>query len=224
LYDTVLPLPLSCLADRLRVVFVGKEIDYNQGLSILSIRRSRVRAALQFLKVNCPVYRDVTIDDARLAELPEDGDSVCDAVRNLVVATGDEDDAVDSEGKSYVSDPLKNDDDNFGVDGLNDKLKNDDENEDAAAAADSEAMDEFDGDVPALTSTGVFGVDGVTSAQDVNQTAIPAFRHKIAGKEGPDDGDLEDSIPTDDNEFEVRVSVAIFGFNDLSLRFLAGVR
>jgi len=209
LLDTVLPLPISCLPDRLRIVFVGKEVDYSQGLNILSIRRSRVRAALQFLKTNCPAYADITIDETRLSTLPEDGDTICEAVKNLVVVTGEEGDHIDTQGKSYVPDPLLNDDDNFGVDGLNTKI---DECDDNCNEVDSEITDEYgnvDGDVPAFVSTGVFGVDGVTSAQDVNSAAIPMFVNKLSKASAANNlDDIVDSIPTDENEFKVTNAVA----------------
>lgn len=72
--DGVLPPHASILAATIGVTFVGpKNLPEKTLPAFLRVNRARVRSALQWLKANNPVYRQVIISAERLAELPEDG-------------------------------------------------------------------------------------------------------------------------------------------------------
>jgi hypothetical protein len=105
LRDTILPLPLSVIADRLRLVFVGMQFDRSKAVALLAVSRARVLAALNFLKRVHPGYEDVDISDERMNALPDGEDIVPDALWNLVAKTGESGPGVDSEGKGYVPEP-----------------------------------------------------------------------------------------------------------------------
>ena len=67
LIQTVLPLPISVLADRLKIVFAGKDFDRLRSYKVLMVSRARVRAALEYLCRHSPFYRDIAVDEKALA-------------------------------------------------------------------------------------------------------------------------------------------------------------
>ncbi|KAJ7576511.1 hypothetical protein C8J56DRAFT_800163, partial [Mycena floridula] len=74
---TVLPRPMSSLYDEIVVIFVSNnqqatEEMFKRYLTPLLVRRGRILHALQWLKVNNPLYHDIEIDMDALAEYPSD--------------------------------------------------------------------------------------------------------------------------------------------------------
>jgi len=70
----ILPPEPKILAATIGVTFVGpKNLPEWSMPNNFRVRRERVRVALEWLKVNNALYNDITISDARLQLLPEDG-------------------------------------------------------------------------------------------------------------------------------------------------------
>jgi len=72
-----LPRAVSTLADEVHVLFVGTDLpDRNEmwHKRVLRVRRRKVLAAIQWLVANNPRYADCVLDEAALAELPDDED------------------------------------------------------------------------------------------------------------------------------------------------------
>lgn len=192
LLDTYLPLPLSCLPDILRVVFVGKNFDRSKAVSVLAISRQRVRTALQWLVKHHPLYNAISINEDILSTYPDDDTQICDEVWALISKTGESGNNVDTEGKGYVPDVLDNndgsgsddnDEDNvdFGVDAIN-FPHNKRDAEPSASDNGGERMD-------AIHAAGVFGVDGITSARQIFSNAGKVFNKAIGRQQFGFDGD-----------------------------------
>ncbi|KAH9045123.1 hypothetical protein EDB84DRAFT_1265854 [Lactarius hengduanensis] len=75
LTDTqIMPPSLAILATTIGVTFVGpKNLPEKTMPGFLWVNRTRVRLALEWLKFNNPIYRDIVISSDRLCELPVDG-------------------------------------------------------------------------------------------------------------------------------------------------------
>ena len=72
--DSVMPPRPSILTATVGVTFVGpKHLPAKSMPGFLRVNRAWVRMALVWLKINNPIYGDITISDTRLDELPEDG-------------------------------------------------------------------------------------------------------------------------------------------------------
>ncbi|KAJ6561391.1 hypothetical protein DFH09DRAFT_886465, partial [Mycena vulgaris] len=74
---TVLPRPMSTLYDEIVVIFVSDDHEATADMfkrTPFLVRRGRVLLALNWLKANNPLYRDVIIDLVALAEYPADED------------------------------------------------------------------------------------------------------------------------------------------------------
>ncbi|CAF1507417.1 unnamed protein product, partial [Adineta ricciae] len=75
---TSLPLKLDDLCDSLKIIFVGSRIpNKNQLKRILTVRKTKVAAALQWLKTNNSLYRHVTINKCTIENLPDDDVPEC---------------------------------------------------------------------------------------------------------------------------------------------------
>ncbi|KAJ7484496.1 hypothetical protein FB451DRAFT_1028110 [Mycena latifolia] len=75
---TVLPRPISTLYDETVVIFVSDDCEATAEMfkrTPFLVCRGRILRALNWLKANNPLYNDITIDLAALAEYPEDDDS-----------------------------------------------------------------------------------------------------------------------------------------------------
>lgn len=69
---TIMPQQVKILAATLGITFVGpKNLPDKCIPDIFRVRRSRVQTALEWLKENNPLFANITISAARLAELPE---------------------------------------------------------------------------------------------------------------------------------------------------------
>lgn len=69
-----MPPPASILSSIIGVTFVGpKNVPSSLMPDMLYVRRNRVRQALEWLKANNPLYRDMIISEERLSQLPESG-------------------------------------------------------------------------------------------------------------------------------------------------------
>jgi len=79
----ILPPPAAILSSVIGVTFVGpNNLPRSQMPHMFHVRRSRVKAALEWLKENNPLYRDIVISAENLSQLPEDG-----VPRELVIST-----------------------------------------------------------------------------------------------------------------------------------------
>ena len=101
---TSLPLQLEDLCDSLKIIFVGCRVpDRNQLKYVLTVRRSKVSNALQWLKQNNSLYRAVLIDQSTIDTLPHD--DVPECLWKTIQVSADVE-AGASERAGYVSDPL----------------------------------------------------------------------------------------------------------------------
>lgn len=72
--DSVMPPHPSILAATIGVTFVGpKHLPTKSMPGFLCVDQAQVHMALAWLKINNPIYGDITISNTRLNELPEDG-------------------------------------------------------------------------------------------------------------------------------------------------------
>ncbi|KAH9851807.1 hypothetical protein C2E23DRAFT_732212, partial [Lenzites betulinus] len=75
--DDILPPTVDDILTPICIIFVGAEPPTQQWLKDkakpLGVRREKVRSALDWLKSNNHLYRDITIDNERLNDLPLDG-------------------------------------------------------------------------------------------------------------------------------------------------------
>ncbi|KAJ7601960.1 hypothetical protein DFH06DRAFT_1024466 [Mycena polygramma] len=74
---TVLPRPMSALYDEIVVIFVSDNHEASADMfkrTPFLVRRGRILRALDWLKMNNPLYSDVVIDLVALAEYPSDDD------------------------------------------------------------------------------------------------------------------------------------------------------
>ncbi|KAJ6532899.1 hypothetical protein DFH09DRAFT_828609, partial [Mycena vulgaris] len=74
---TVLPRPMSTLYDEIVVIFVSDNHEATAEMfkrTPFLVRRGRILRALDWLKAHNPLYSDITIDLAALAEYPADDD------------------------------------------------------------------------------------------------------------------------------------------------------
>ena len=70
----VLPPPAAILSSVIGVTFVGPDnLPRSQMPHMFHVRRCRVKAALEWLKENNPLYREIVISTENLLQLPEDG-------------------------------------------------------------------------------------------------------------------------------------------------------
>jgi len=101
-----LPAPLSSLPDALKVLVVSpknpERPNDKRHMQMFRVRRSRVRAALQWLARNNPLFADIPIDEEALNCLPED--DVPDVLLASVVQTTDEQ-GDDKQGSGYAAHP-----------------------------------------------------------------------------------------------------------------------
>ncbi|KAF8811231.1 hypothetical protein BYT27DRAFT_7208658 [Phlegmacium glaucopus] len=71
---SLMPPVAKVLAATIGITFVGpRNLPERSMPSLLWVRRMHVKKALEWLKENNPLYKDITISSLRLAELPEDG-------------------------------------------------------------------------------------------------------------------------------------------------------
>ncbi|KAJ7210731.1 hypothetical protein GGX14DRAFT_298684, partial [Mycena pura] len=73
---TVLPRPMSTLYDEICVIFVSDNQEATANIferTPLLVRRDHILRALQWLKLNNPLYSDVVLDHDALNEYPVDG-------------------------------------------------------------------------------------------------------------------------------------------------------
>lgn len=191
LIQTVLPLPISVLADRLKIVFAGKDFNRLRSYKVLMVSRARVRAALDYLRRHSPFYRDIAVDEKALETLPDGDGAVPPELLARVVELEEEDAAnVQAEGTGYVREAVDNDEeDNCG--------------DEAGEAAEHMA----------LHAVGVVLPDGVTSARELHGAAIAGYQRKVAASErkrvGPgldadEAAEEAGSVATDDAEFQVQ--------------------
>jgi hypothetical protein len=103
---TTLPLELDDLCDSLKILFVGYQIPKrNQLKNILTVRKKKVSQALQWLKKNNPLYRNVQINQSTIDKLPEDDVPEC-LWTTMQVSTHVEDG--EHERASYIPNPPMN--------------------------------------------------------------------------------------------------------------------
>lgn len=72
--DKKMPPQSKILSSVISVSFIGPtKLTANYIPPMFRVSRERVAAALRWLKTNNPIYRDITISEERLADLPENG-------------------------------------------------------------------------------------------------------------------------------------------------------
>jgi hypothetical protein len=70
---SIMPQVPEVLATTIGITFVGPKNIPERGMpEMFRVRRTRVRRALEWLKENNPLFRNITISESRLAQLPED--------------------------------------------------------------------------------------------------------------------------------------------------------
>ncbi|CAF3562011.1 unnamed protein product [Rotaria sp. Silwood1] len=103
---TTLPLDLDDLCDSLKIIFVGcRPPQRNQLKNVLTVRKKKVFEALQWLRQNNPLYRNVTINQSIINKLPDDDVPEC-LWATMEISTNVE--AAENERACYVPDPLIN--------------------------------------------------------------------------------------------------------------------
>lgn len=101
-----LPLDLYDLCDSLKIIFVGCRPPQRNTLKhVLTVRRKKVFEALQWLRLNNPLYRNISINQSNIDKLPDNDVPEClwatmEISTNVVIA--------DNERASYIPDPLIN--------------------------------------------------------------------------------------------------------------------
>jgi hypothetical protein len=71
---SAMPHTTDILAATIGITFVGPRNLPDRGLpDMFKVRRARVKKALEWLKDNNPLFKDITISTSRLAQIPEDG-------------------------------------------------------------------------------------------------------------------------------------------------------
>ncbi|CAF1523805.1 unnamed protein product, partial [Rotaria sp. Silwood1] len=103
---TTLPLDLDDLCDSLKIIFVGcRPHQRNQLKNVLTVRKKKVFEALQWLRQNNALYRNVTSNQSIISKLPEDDVPEC-LWATMEVSTNVE--AAENERASCLPDPLTN--------------------------------------------------------------------------------------------------------------------
>ncbi|CAF1385286.1 unnamed protein product, partial [Rotaria sp. Silwood1] len=103
---TTLPLDLHDLCDSLKIIFVGcRPHQRNQLKNVLTVRKKKVFEALQWLRQNNALYRNVTINQSIISKLPDDDVPEC-LWATMEISTNVE--AAENERASYIPDPLTN--------------------------------------------------------------------------------------------------------------------
>ncbi|CAF4508168.1 unnamed protein product [Rotaria magnacalcarata] len=103
---TTLPLELDNLCDSLKIIFVGSRMPQRSQLKhILTVRKKKICAALQWLNQNNPLYRHITIDQSTIDKLADDDVPEC-LWAAMEISNNAE--AAESERSSYIPDPLIN--------------------------------------------------------------------------------------------------------------------
>ncbi|CAF4728711.1 unnamed protein product, partial [Rotaria sp. Silwood2] len=103
---TTLPLDVDDLCDSLKIIFVGRRPQQrNQLKNVLTVRKKNVFEALQWLKQNKPLYRNVTINQSIINKLLDDDVPEC-LWATMEISTNLE--AAENERASYIPDPLIN--------------------------------------------------------------------------------------------------------------------
>ncbi|KAF8803427.1 hypothetical protein BYT27DRAFT_7214734 [Phlegmacium glaucopus] len=70
---SIMPQAAKVLAATIGITFVGpKNLPERSLPNMFRVRRQRVKMALEWLKANNPLFKDITISASRLAQLPED--------------------------------------------------------------------------------------------------------------------------------------------------------
>ena len=101
-----LPLTLADLCDTLKVIFIGpRPPDRLHLRKVLTVRKKKIIAALQWLKKYNILYQNININLNNIAQLPEDDVPEC-IMSTLEQKIGEEDGQ--SERTGYVPDPLMN--------------------------------------------------------------------------------------------------------------------
>ena len=101
---TILPLELDDLCDSLKIIFVGCRTPLKHQLkNILTVRKTKVLEALQWLNQNNPLYQYITINQSTINKLPEDDVPEC-LWTTMEISTDVE--ATENESSSYIADPL----------------------------------------------------------------------------------------------------------------------
>ncbi|ODN87403.1 hypothetical protein L198_07027 [Cryptococcus wingfieldii CBS 7118] len=96
----LLPLPASVIANEIVVIWVASQAEPltvdKIPKKLLTVRRDKIIAALQWLKENNPLYSDVSIDGNALTSYPEDGHLPMPCFNSLASAS------TEAEGAGYV--------------------------------------------------------------------------------------------------------------------------
>ncbi|ODO07277.1 hypothetical protein L198_00856 [Cryptococcus wingfieldii CBS 7118] len=100
----LLPLPASVIANEIVVIWVANQAEPLTAEKIpkklLTVRRDKIIAALQWLKENNPLYSDVSIDGDALIGYPEDGHLPMPCFNSVASAS------TEAEGAGYVPLPM----------------------------------------------------------------------------------------------------------------------
>jgi hypothetical protein len=105
-----MPSPVASLASIIAIMFVGsKKLPVDWLKNTFRVRRRVVYEALLWLRIHNPIYADISIDNNRLDELPED-----DVPGELLTVVRHEEDEelAERERESYLSADVSVDDKN----------------------------------------------------------------------------------------------------------------
>ncbi|CAF1486450.1 unnamed protein product [Adineta ricciae] len=100
-----LPLTLDELCESLKIIFIGTQLPEKIRVkSILTVRKKNVLNALQWLRQNNPLYRNIIVNSSNMNQLPDDDIPEClwatmEISNNIELA--------DQERANYIPDPLQ---------------------------------------------------------------------------------------------------------------------
>ncbi|CAF1608295.1 unnamed protein product, partial [Adineta ricciae] len=100
-----LPLTLDQLCESLKIIFIGTQLPEKIRVkSILTVRKKKILNALQWLRQNNPLYRNIMINSSSIDHLPDDDVPEC-LWKTMEVSNNIE--HSDQERANYVPDPLQ---------------------------------------------------------------------------------------------------------------------
>ena len=97
-----LPGKTDCLSDNIKVIFIGRTVPSKEAMKkVLTVRREKVYAALNFLHTHHPLYKDVDIDNT--VDLPDD--DIPGEIWKISCHHEDENNEDEKEHATYVPQP-----------------------------------------------------------------------------------------------------------------------
>ena len=102
---TSLPVPIQDVAESLSIQFVGITPKPSMLKKVYSVNRLKVETAIRWLREHNEHYRDITINEAALSQLPTDADTIPPELYNSMTVSRADPYGLESDG--YVDQELK---------------------------------------------------------------------------------------------------------------------